>query len=402
MKRNQKWIRKRHLHVKNLMYAPFHAYVKRKYGYTFSPFENKENRNYLILYNHTTGFDQFLLGFSFKKHLIYYVATEDLFSIPVVSSVINFLVRPIPFKKSTNDTRAVINCMKVAKEGASIALSPEGNRTYSGKTESIKASIAKFAKSLKLPIAFFVFEGGYGVKPRWADKVRKGKMHGAVKKVLEYDEYKDMPNEDLYELIVKNLYNDDTLTKNSYEGKHKAEYIERALYVCPNCGLSKFESKLNRLKCLNCDLELEYNNHLRFEKIKGDKYFDNIRDWYDYQSNYINKLDLESLNDDAIYEDKVKLFEVIVYKRKKKISSKCILKMYKDHYELFYKKNVMTLNFDDITATSVLGKNKMNIYIGDNIYQIKADKRFNAVKYVNIYYRYKNIKENKNEQFLGL
>ena len=402
MKQNQKWIRKRHMHIKNAMYAPFNAYVKRRYGYTFSAFENKENKNYLILYNHTTGFDQFLLGLAFKKQLIYYVATEDLFSIPVVSSIINFLVRPIPFKKSTNDTRAVINCMKVAKEGASIALSPEGNRTYSGKTENIKTSIAKFAKSLKLPIAFFVFEGGYGIKPRWSDKIRKGSMFGSVKKVMEYDEYKDMSNEDLYDAIVKNLYNDDTLTTNTYEGKRKAEYIERAIYVCPNCGLSKFESRKNHFKCLNCDLELEYNNHLRFERLSGDKYFDNIRDWYDYQNDFINKLDLLELSNDTIYEDKVKLFEVIVYKRKKKIASHCILKMYKDRYELSYKNKNIVLKYDDISATSVLGKNKMNIYLDDKIYQIKADKRFNAVKYVNIYYRYKNIKENKNEQFLGL
>ena len=384
------------------MYAPFNAYVKRKYGYTFSPFTDDDNKNYLILYNHTTGFDQFLLGLAFKKQLIYYVATEDLFSIPIVSSLINFLVRPIPFKKSTNDTRAVINCMKVAKEGASIALSPEGNRTYSGKTESIKPSIAKFAKSLKLPIAFFVFEGGYGIKPRWSDKIRKGSMFGSVKKVLHYDEYKDMSNEELYDTIKKYLYNDDTLLNETYKGKHKAEYIERAIYVCPNCGLSQFESWLNRFKCLNCDLELEYNEHLKFEKIKGDKYFDNIRDWYDYQNDYINKIDILNLNDEVIYSDKVELFEVIVYKRKKKISSACTLKMYKDRYELIYKKNSIILKYDDINATSVLGKNKMNIYIDDKIYQIKADKRFNAVKYVNFYYRYKNTKENKDEQFLGL
>ena len=51
----------------------------------------------------------------------------------------------------------------------------------------------------------------------------------------------------------------------------------------------------------------------------------------------------------------------------------------------------------------VLGRNKANIYIGDKVYQLKGDKRFNALKYVHIYYRYKNItKGNECEQFLGL
>ena len=59
--------------------------------------------------------------------------------------------------------------------------------------------------------------------------------------------------------------------------------------------------------------------------------------------------------------------------------------------------------FDEATAVTVLGKNKANIYHGGKIYQLKGGKRFNALKYVHIYHRYKNIiKGDENEQFLGL
>ena len=125
-----------------------------------------------------------------------------------------------------------------------------------------------------------------------------------------------------------------------------------------------------------------------------------MKEWYDYQNDFINNFDLMNY-DNIIYRDKVKLSKVIVYKKKQKIA-KCDLIMYKDCYEFVSKKKQIVLKFDDVYATSVLGKNKFNVYIGDDVYQIKADKRFNAVKYVNIYYRYKNIKENNNEQFLGL
>ena len=52
---------------------------------------------------------------------------------------------------------------------------------------------------------------------------------------------------------------------------------------------------------------------------------------------------------------------------------------------------------------TVLGKNKLNIYHDQKVYQLKGDKRFNALKYMNIFYRHKNIiGGNENGEFLGL
>ena len=62
-----------------------------------------------------------------------------------------------------------------------------------------------------------------------------------------------------------------------------------------------------------------------------------------------------------------------------------------------------TIPFLEILAVSVLGRNKLNIYHGTKVYQVSGSKRFNALKYVNIWYRWKNISEgNENGKFLGL
>ena len=67
------------------------------------------------------------------------------------------------------------------------------------------------------------------------------------------------------------------------------------------------------------------------------------------------------------------------------------------------KEDSMSLSFKEISAVSVLGRNKLNIYHDRQIYQLKSDKRFNALKYVNMYYHYKNVSRGEgNEQFLGL
>ena len=156
--KKKKWIKLRHRIFKSILWLTLGTYTRLKYSIKIDKLKDSGKRNYFILSNHQTAGDQFFVGMAFKKHL-YYVATEDLFSNGFVSKIIKYLVAPIPIKKSTNDVNAVMNCMRVAREGGSVALFPEGNRTYSGKTEYIKPSVAQLAKALKLPIAFFRIEG---------------------------------------------------------------------------------------------------------------------------------------------------------------------------------------------------------------------------------------------------
>ena len=59
--------------------------------------------------------------------------------------------------------------------------------------------------------------------------------------------------------------------------------------------------------------------------------------------------------------------------------------------------------FEGIQAAAALGRNKLNLYVGDTVYQVKGDDHFNALKYVNLYFRFKNIcKGDNNVKFLGL
>ena len=187
-KKKAKWIKPRHTFFRNILY-PF-VYLLCKIKYNIKIKKCKDKRQLLVVSNHQTTYDQFFLGMAFKKHL-YYVTNDDLFSNGFVSWLISFLVKPIPIKKGTTDVKAVMDCMRVVREGGSIGIFPEGNRTYSGKTEAIKESIGDFAKALKLPIAIFHINGGYGKHPRWSDKTRGGKMTAGVSEIIEYDEHLD-------------------------------------------------------------------------------------------------------------------------------------------------------------------------------------------------------------------
>ncbi len=395
-----KWIKPRHKVITKIADFVLKPIAKIKFGARFEKLK-KDKRQYLVLYNHQTSFDQFFIEMCMRRTM-YFVATEDIFSNGFVSTLLRWAVAPIPIKKQTNDMRAVMNCVKIVKEGGSIAIAPEGNRTYSGETCTFKESIVKLAKLVKLPIAFVRIEGGYGVEPRWSDVKRKGKIRVFVPKILEPEEISKLSDKELLEEIGKQIYVDETKTGGLYKHKNKAEYIERALYVCPHCGLTQFKSTGNEFSCTKCGLTVSYGEDLTLKAIKGELPFKFVKDWYNYQNDYVNSLDLDTLGDKPLYTDFVKAFKVILYKNKKRFEKRAQLSLFSNGLTLKGRKTYFEFNFDDVSSISVLGRKKINVYYKDDVYQFKGNERFNALKYMNFYYRYKNVKEQKDGKFLGI
>ena len=397
-KKKKTWTKPHHKHTRNLLYMVLAPYTKLRYKIEVVPFKEQGNRPYMIIMNHQTGLDQFFVAMTFKGP-VYYVATEDLFSKGWISSVIRFLVEPIPIKKQTNDTQAVRNIIRVAREGGTIALAPEGNRTYSGRTEYIKPAIAGLVRVSKLPLAILRIEGGYGVQPRWSDVVRKGKMRSYVSRVVEYEEYKSLSDDELYELIKDALYVDEYAIEGNYYHRKSAEYLERAMYVCPYCGLSEFESHGDTIECKKCGRKIKYLPSKELKGVGFDFPYKNVGEWYDYQNDFINSLNNDIYTKEPLYTDVTSLSEVILNKCKKPIKSSVKVSLYGDRMTI----DDLIIPFDDTYVVTVLGKNKLNIYYNDKVYQLKGNKRFNALKYVNIFYRYKNIREDGgNGKFLGI
>ena len=400
-KKAKKWCKFRHRIGRNLVYACVAPVAKFKYGAKVERFKQQGKRPYLIVLNHQTAFDQFFVGMAFKGP-VYYIATEDLFSNGIVSKIIKYVVAPIPIKKQTTDMRAVMDCARIAKEGGTIALAPEGNRTYHGKTLDFKKSVVKLAKLTKLPIAIFRIEGGYGVQPRWADKIRKGKMRAYVSEVIEYEDYKTLTDDQLYSTIKDKLYQDESLPDASFYSKHLAEYLERVVYVCPDCGLSTFESKEDIITCKKCGKRIRYTPDKTLVGVDCEFPFKSVAEWYEYQQSFINNLSVDTLTDKPVYCDKARFSEVILYKNKKLLDKSAEVSLYGNKITAVGKKINFEFLFDQTDAVTVLGKNKVNVYYNEKVYQIKGDKRFNALRFVNFFHRYKNIKEGDENGFLGL
>jgi DNA-directed RNA polymerase subunit RPC12/RpoP len=254
-----------------------------------------------------------------------------------------------------------------------------------------------------MPIILFRIEGGYGKEPRWSDVVRRGKMKAYVSRVIYPEEYAPLSNDELFEIIKNELYVDEAKIDAEFHHRKSAEYLERAIYVCPFCGLSTFESHGDTVECKKCGLKIRYLPTKELQCNNREFPFRFVADWYDYQIDFMNDLDITAYRDQPIYQDSAMISEVIPCKKKLRISDEAKIDLYCDRIVVADENNRFLFPFDEATAVTVLGKNKLNVYHNDKIYQFKGNKRFNALKYVHLYHRYQNIiKGDNNVKFLGL
>lgn len=398
MKEKKQWVKFRHRVVVPLVHFFYGPYVRWKYHIRIEPFRQEGKRPYLILMNHQTGFDQFFVGMTFRQP-VYYVATEDIFSLGWLSDLLRWLVAPIPIKKQTTDIQAVKNCIKVAREGGSICIAPEGNRTFHGRTVYMNPSIASMAKKLALPIAFFRIEGGYGIQPRWSDVVRGGTMRSYISRVMEPEEFSGMTKEQLARIIEQELFVDEGKITGEYPHPKSAEFLERAMYVCPYCGLSTFKSQGDIIRCKKCGREIRHLPTKELEGIGFDFPHHFVSDWYDWQNDYICSTDLSGLTETPVYEETVQLSKVHVYQYKELLKEASVVRLYGDRITV----DDLVFPFETLGAVVVLGKNKVNLYFENEVLQLKGDKRFNALKYVNFFHKFKNTKSGDTHgKFLGL
>ncbi len=393
------WCKKRHKIVTSIIRPIFKMHFKLKYNLNVKVYKEIDYPA-LILSNHVTSLDPFIVGSYFKQPL-YYMASMDLFQHFFLGKLIKFLVNPIPKAKSKkSDLTAIKSCIKVTKENGTICIFPEGNRTVTGKLGNVDKSIAKLAKSLKLPIILFNIHGGYGTEPRWGKNIRKGKMHCEIKKILAYDEYKDLDLDELYDLIVDNLTVDDLNYYSNYKSKKSAMYLERILYICPVCGeFNSLKSHKKEIKCVDCEMVATYNNDLTFSSLNPKFNMRDVSAWYDYQIDVVRGQKYKQ--DEIIYEDDVKLTMPRLFKSKKKLGNGKF-RIFSNSFEIETMKKTFIFEFEHIEAVTYLGKKKMNIYYNGETYQVFNKVNSNFIKYVHMYYVLKNIQDSKENNFIGL
>lgn len=397
------WTKFRHKAVFAMLKPFFWLFLRIHYGFVAQKFELPK-KPVLILFNHQTSFDPFMVAQSFKGP-IYFLATDDIFSLRILSRIIRFLVAPIPKSKSFRDFQAIKNIITVKEEGGMISLSPEGNRTYDGRLCNIDPAIVKLIKHLKIPVCLYTIQNGFGVSPRFSPFVRKGNMTGKVAKYLDVEQIESLSNDALYQEIVSTLSVDEFSSNQTFKSRKKAEYMERAVFFCPVCKrISTLHSHKNTIVCSYCNLEVTYQDDLTLKANNPMFRFRYVYEWLDYQVDYFLALDLTEKRE-MFRDEQVTFKEVIKNKHKNKLL-KGRLTMNFEQIKLSDGKKSLVFSLSEIESMAVMGQNKLNLYIGKAIYQIKANPRFNALKYMQLYFHIRNKNKGVNDgnlaRFLGI
>lgn len=391
------WVKFRHKIFFKLFRGLVYFYLKVKYHFQTKRYKLPKGPH-LILFNHPTNMDPVFAGVAVNRPT-YFIANEDLFNIPYVSKILNYLVAPIPKQKSVKDLSTIRTSLRVVKEGGNIGVSPEGNRTYSGKLNHIDKSITKFMKLLKIPVVLYTIQGGFGVNPRFAIKLRKGKIFGKIARIISVEEVKNLSEEELYNIVINTLDVDDTKLGLKYKGEALAEYLESAFYICPVCNeFHTLRSEGNHIYCKNCKMSAEYTENLTFESKDERFKIKTTRELADFQDEFIRNLDYENLK----YVD----HEITLYKTSKGKKREAIftgtLSLDKNRLMLKGESEELVLNLDDIISIAILYHNTIIINLLDEKYHLAGSVRFNALKYLHLFTRLKSKKQGENNAFLGI
>lgn len=383
--KQKKWKRPIHSVVTAVLRFVLRPYFKLRYNYTAKRCGLPKDYPCVILSNHQTFFDQFLVGMSFP-YPVYMMATERIFNMGLISKLLSAIVAPIPKKKSRVDINAVRISTKVLREGGKVLIFPEGNCSYTGKLGYVSPAIAKMIKMLKAPLVLYNLHGGFGLKPRWALSARRGKATGQIVKILKPEEYESLSNEELMDVIITTLTTDEFNLGVDFKSSKRAEGLEKFLYYCPDCkSFNTLTSRGAHLTCTKCGARAEYGVNLTLNAVSAKNMPVRLYDYDALQATALREL---ILSGGVNFEDEgVKLchFE----NGKTKLIKKGSIRM--DGEELTVAGKSFPLS--QIESVTIQQKSAIIFYVGDTTYFVKGGKRFNPVKYTHAYYIIKDLSE---------
>jgi len=230
-----------------------------RFGYSYEPVDTAGIEGpLLVVINHASAYDPIFLGVAFRDRPLTFVASEHLLR----SKWGPFLDRVgyiIPHRKGARSSRTALVAMKRIKKGESVFLAAEGEQTWNGRPLPVMPYTGRLVKGSGATLVTYLIEGAYLSAPRWALSTRRGRVFGRPAGVYSPEVLKGMSDEEVEELIAKDLSFDTwEWQKSRSEGpvRYKcskggnAEGLERSVFTCPSCGA--FGMLSSKGDCIGC------------------------------------------------------------------------------------------------------------------------------------------------------
>ena len=112
-----------------------------------APQKVRDDGPFLMICNHVTDLDMLFTSCTFRHHM-YYVASEHVLRFGRLSRLLDFIFSPIIRKKGTVAAATAMEMKRVVKQGHSIGLFAEGERSASGVNRPVIPSTGSLARML--------------------------------------------------------------------------------------------------------------------------------------------------------------------------------------------------------------------------------------------------------------
>lgn len=253
----------------------------------------------LVLGTHLSAIDFAYMLKMMPGRRLAFLISANMYYDRRVSWLFKFLGFLIPKRQFTADFEAIKAVKGFIDKGVSVGIYPEGRVSLDGTEGEIGMSTAKLVKWLGVPVVFVHGNGSYLKRPRYANKMHKGKVRVNARLLFTAEETKELSKEEILLRLRENF----TYNEQEYQEKHHissqakskkfpiAYGLDRLLYKCPLCG-AEF-SNVTGKDTLTCNL---CGNGARIDKYgsitpvgEKSKVFPRIDLWYDWQYGELQK-----------------------------------------------------------------------------------------------------------------
>jgi len=342
---------------------------------------------FLVIGNHVHTMDSLFISSASPVH-IRWVAGAYLFKLFGLRPMLERWVGAISKQQGRSDLFTIRAIGDALKQGDIVGLFPEGTRTWDGEPVGFDQAIAKLVRMFKVPIVVMHLEGFYGLKPRWADKKRKGKVCLRVLPPIMPDHISGMSVAELYAKLLSDIgfsYRDwQEKNRVPYLSKRAAEGVEQVLYLCPECKQAgTITSKGTTITCTHCASSAKLDPYDKLHTTQGTHHFDDIAAWHAWEKQYIGLPESSSL---AFPPDKGVLLQTGDEQKLIILEKRFTLQMERTGMRI--KSNAgkdLFLAFENIQSMIINAKNTLELYHDNTLYRIRIFKRGCILKYVEMY-----------------
>ena len=368
-----------------LFWALIGPFFCRKFGARFKRHQLPEGGN-LILANHVTNCDQFLLAVYYSRQLIHFVAGENAFRNHFLRWLVEHKGGVIIHMRGVSSFNTIKQMTQSIKAGENVCIFPEGTTTFSGRTARVDDTITKVAKASGGNLILCKIEGGYFSRPRWGNNIRKGRAD-ITEYVISKEEIAGKSVAELTDLINEKLYTDAYVEQKEnpvkFIGKHRARGLESCLYECPSCKKrGTLHSTDTGIYC-DCGFKAEMDEYGLLTDSEGRDY--PISDLCENQKenlrNYIAEVRVKP-EGTLLFEDEMKC-KRLDFKGREKLLGKINIKAFTDRIECVINEKERIIPYSDVKSMHIYLRNTMNVRLdGDEFcYELVGDFPTNALKY---------------------